>query len=86
MKRAIYIAMIFMTSAISCSEEDMPETGCVTGIPLNGGDRVLVRCCTRAEFNAAANVAAGGVSYFWNYTDHQYEAGKTCKQCQDKWW
>lgn len=79
MKRLITIVMLAF--AIACNQEDPgPQMGCSTG--MRNGTRHLLRCCTREQWLAGNNEAAGGISYFQNYTDHQWKSVKDCKECQ----
>ena len=79
MKKLIYI-LLFV--AISCSKSDPgPQMGCMTG--LNGaGTRVLIRCCTNAQFVAGGNVSAGGIASFSSYTQVTWVATSDCTTCK----
>ena len=79
------LSVCFLLLIGSCKEEDPgPQLGCSTG--MRDGERKLLRCCTQKEHLAGNNEAAGGVSYFNNYTQHQWEPVSNCKKCEDKYW
>lgn len=83
MRKLILIILILVIN--SCQQDDyVPKTGCQTGI--RDGVRKLMRCCSKQEHLAGNNVAAGGISYFSNYTNQQLEPAGSCKECQDKYW
>lgn len=70
---------------VACSEDEPKvQVGCSTG--MRDGKRQLVSCGTKEQYLAGSNVAAGGVSWFGNYTQHQWEPAKNCKECEDKYW
>jgi hypothetical protein len=77
------IALILLTFLLSCSEDPGPQMGCSTGV--RDGKRHLLRCSTFDEHIAGNNVARGGISYFGNYSQHQWEKVKNCKECEDKY-
>jgi hypothetical protein len=82
MKNILIIAILIM---FSCSEEaPEPQMGCITGVSKSdpSGERVSMGCRTREQFLAGDNVSAGGVSYFGNYTQHQWKAVSDCDKCK----
>jgi len=76
MRKLLFILIILL----SCQEEDNgPRMGCSIG--MRDGRIRLLRCCTREEHAAGNNVAAGGISYFGNYTQHQWIEVSNCNEC-----
>ena len=78
-----YILLIFILLGCSEDEPNGPEMGCSTG--MRDGKRHLLRCSTRDQHLAGNNEAAGGISYFANYTNWQWEPVKNCQICYDKY-
>lgn len=72
-----YLSILIILLLFSCSEEDETLKGCSTGI--RDGKRQLIRCATKEQHLAGNNVAAGGVGYFANYKNPQWEK---CDQCK----
>jgi hypothetical protein len=77
--KKIFILLMFF----ACQEDPGPQMGCSTGI--RDGERKLLRCSTKEEHLAGSNVNAGGVSYFQNYTRHEWEPVRDCQICYDKY-
>lgn len=82
MKRSIAI-LLLIVSSMSCTKEDNgPQMGCMTGIPKGYTKRGLIRCCTKDQYNAGGNVAAGGIASFSNYTSVTWTPVAKCSDCQ----
>ena len=72
-----------MIAFAACKEEDNgPQMGCMTGIPKGYTNRGLIRCCTREQYLAGSNVAAGGTPSFKDFTSIKWEATSDCAKCK----
>lgn len=76
MKKIIAVALLLF--ALSCSDEEESNIGCLTGILKGTNYRVTIRCCTRQEYLAGNNVNAGGTSNWTDYTSHDWEKCSAC--------
>jgi hypothetical protein len=74
MKKLFFMLLILS----ACSEGEESNVGCLTGVN-SSGDRVLIRCSTKAEFRAGSNVNAGGTANWKSFTQHQWEKCENCK-------
>lgn len=80
---ALILLLTIVVAAFSCSDDDDPEMGCMTGIPKSGGThRELIKCCTRDQYLAGSNVKAGGDARFSNYNTVQWTPADDCSECQ----
>jgi hypothetical protein len=73
--------IFFLFLLLSCSEDDNgPQMGCSIG--TRDGRVHLLRCATFDEYIAGNNIERGGISYFGNYSNHQWVKVKDCKECE----
>lgn len=71
--------MLSVALSFSCSEDETePKTRCLYGIDT-GGVRYFMRCCTKQQYLAGSNVAAGGTANWNNYPYHEW---KECDRCK----
>lgn len=80
MKKAIFI--LLLVAAIGCTKETGPQMGCMTGIPKGYTNRGLIRCCTKEQYQAGNNVAAGGTANWTQFTNHQWTPIDNCNNCK----
>lgn len=81
MKKAIFI--LLLVAAMGCTKEEAgPQMGCMTGIPKGYTNRGLIRCCTKEQYLAGSNVAAGGIASFTNYTSVTWTPVANCSDCK----
>jgi len=82
MKTKVFAMLLAVLLLAGCSEDPGPQMGCMTGIPKVGDPvRTFMRCCTKQEYLAGNNVERGGISYFSNYTDHEWKPVSDCSKC-----
>jgi len=81
MKKTIFI-LALLAIAASCTKETGPQMGCMTGIPKGYTNRALIRCCTKEQYQAGNNVAAGGIASFTNYTSVTWTPVANCNDCK----
>lgn len=73
--------------AVSCHDVHDPlvypplqpdDMGCITAIPKNGTDRVLICCCSYGQFDGGKDSLQN-----WNeYTEHQWRMDSACTKCR----
>jgi hypothetical protein len=81
MKKAIFV--LLLVAAMGCAKEEAgPQMGCMTGIPKGYTNRGLIRCCTKEQYLAGNNVAAGGIASFTNYTSVTWTPISNCSDCK----
>lgn len=82
MKKVLAICLLAFIYSCGPDPEPSPkpvtDQGCLTGVNSHG-NRVLIRCCTQAQYQAGSNVNQGGIASWNNYTDHKWEK---CSECQ----
>lgn len=82
MKSIFLILFLALSVATSCKKDAVTGKGCLTGLYKGGsGDRIFIRCCTQAEYQAGSNVTAGGTSDLGNYTSIQWTPIDNCASC-----
>jgi hypothetical protein len=78
MKATTRILVCTFLILLSCSEDEGPSTGCLTGVN-SSGNRVFIKCITEKQYRAGSNVSAGGTAEWDYYTAHRWEECDNCK-------
>lgn len=82
MKAFVLFLVLFASVSFGCEEKEIKsDKGCLTGIPDGLNYRVLIRCCTRAEYAAGSNVNAGGTANWTSYSQHEWKPVDDCGDC-----
>jgi hypothetical protein len=65
--------IVFILILSGCTQYDSEDIGCVTGIPQNGTERVMIGCTTRGRYTS---FATGWIEY------RELQFDDTCSNCK----